>query len=423
MALRPFFAYFSNHTTMRDRFVTWGTLEDSRRLFTFELDADEAQIIRRVVPATASSEELLQTIMNAWNNRTTMPYPEGTSSERIPLQASGTIVPEGADVEDKVRVASAEREWPFDIVSAQLRRQFRAEFEELHDVVGNLTAFDEGIFERLKGVWNKVQTELTNKVLRYEHTHDLRKLSDELFAKMKELRRGKEKEVRSKSKELKKDFREILAGAQSRLEKKENLRGLFNDLKKIQAAISKAPLSRDDRNSLRKSIDQLFKATKSEINATGEDAGVLTEQRVRTEKRLQGLQGAIKRMKHSVHRDNQDIFYENKRIQRAGNQLAEQLGAAKMTMLKERAASKQTKLDDMLKTEADLIKRLDKIKKREEKALAKRQEMKAENAVAVASSDDKTPNNKARKRERNRPIVTNKMVKDAAAILGMDLGA
>jgi len=408
---------------MRDRFVTWGTLEDTRRLFTFELDADEAQIIRRVVPATASTEELLQTIMNAWNNRTTMPFPEGTSSERIPLQASGTIVPDGAEVEDKVRVASAEREWPFDIVSAQLRRQFRAEFEELHDVVGNLTAFDEGIFERLKGVWNKVQSELTNKVLRYEHTHDLRKLSDELFVKMKKLRRGKEKAVRSKSKELKKDFREILAGAQTRLEKKQNLRSLFNDLKKIQDAVSKASLSRDDRNSLRKSIDELFKATKSEINATGEDAGILTEQRVRLEKRLNGLIGAIKRMKHSVHKDNQDIYYENRRIQQAGNQLAEQLGAAKMIMLRERAESKQVKLDDMLATEADLQKRLDKIKKREEKALSKRQEKKAENAVPVASTDGKTPTSKTRNRNRKRPIVTNKMIKDSAAILGMDWSA
>ena len=408
---------------MRDRFVTWGTLEDTRRLFTFELNADEAQIIRRVVPATASTEELLQTIMNAWNNRTTMPFPEGTSSERIPLQASGTIVPDGAEVEDKVRVASAEREWPFDIVSAQLRRQFRAEFEELHDVVGNLTAFDEGIFERLKGVWNKVQSELTNKVLRYEHTHDLRKLSDELFVKMKKLRRGKEKAVRSKSKELKKDFREILAGAQTRLEKKQNLRSLFNDLKKIQDAVSKASLSRDDRNSLRKSIDELFKATKSEINATGEDAGILTEQRVRLEKRLNGLIGAIKRMKHSVHKDNQDIYYENRRIQQAGNQLAEQLGAAKMIMLRERAESKQVKLDDMLATEADLQKRLDKIKKREEKALSKRQEKKAENAVPVASTDGKTPTSKTRNRNRKRPIVTNKMIKDSAAILGMDWSA
>ena len=408
---------------MRDRFVTWGTLEESRRLFTFELDADEAQIIRRVVPATASTEELLQTIMNAWNNRTTMPFPEGTSSERIPLQASGTIVPDGADVDDKVRVASAEREWPSDIVSAQLRRQFRAEFEELHDVVGNLTAFDDGIFERLKGVWNKVQSELTNKVLRYEHTHDLRKLSDELFVKMKELRRGKEKAVRSKSKELKKDFREILAGAQKRLEKKENLRGLFNDLKKIQDAVSKGSLSRDDRNGLRKSIDELFKATKSEINATGEDAGVLTEQRVRLEKRLNGLIGAIKRMKHSVHKDNQDIHYENRRIQQAGNQLAEQLGAAKMTMLRERAESKQVKLDDMLATETDLQKRLDKVKKREEKALSKRQEKKAENAVPVASTDGKVPAAKTRSRNRKRPIVTNKMIKDSAAILGMDWGA
>ena len=403
---------------MRDKFVTWGELDGTRRLFAFELDAEDARITRRVVPAAASTDELMQTILNAWNNHATMTYPADTAKDVIGLTTTGTIVPEGASVDDKVRVASAEREWPFEVVSARLRKQFRDELEEIQDVVHGLEKFEESVFERLKGTWNKVQQELNNKVIRYEHTQGLRKLSDELFAKLKVLRRGKDKEVRSASKELRKTLRTKLVALQGELEAKKDLRGLFNRLKSLQQEINKAQLSRDDRHALRKQIDELFKATKSEIDATGADAGALSQQRERLEKRLQGLEHAIKRMKHSLHRDNQDIFYENKRVQRAGNQLAEQLGAAKLAMLGQKSESKQTKLDDMLATEADLRKRLDKLIKREEKAIAKKQaaaQQKAQ-AVAVASSDEGavTPT-----RQRSSMRVPRQLIADAATAVAL----
>ena len=403
---------------MRDKFVTWGELDGTRRLFAFELDAEDARITRRVVPAAASTDELMQTILNAWNNHATMTYPADTAKDVIGLTTTGTIVPEGASVDDKVRVASAEREWPFEVVSARLRKQFRDELEEIQDVVHGLEKFEESVFERLKGTWNKVQQELNNKVIRYEHTQGLRKLSDELFAKLKVLRRGKDKEVRSASKELRKTLRTKLVALQGELEAKKDLRGLFNRLKSLQQEINKAQLSRDDRHALRKQIDELFKATKSEIDATGADAGALSQQRERLEKRLQGLEHAIKRMKHSLHRDNQDIFYENKRVQRAGNQLAEQLGAAKLAMLGQKSESKQTKLDDMLATEADLRKRLDKLVKREEKAIAKKQaaaQQKAQ-AVAVASSDEGavTPT-----RQRSSMRVPRQLIADAATAVAL----
>ncbi len=403
---------------MRDRFVTWGTRNGERSLFTFELDAEEAQIIRRVVPPADSTEELLQTILNAWNNHTTVTYPAGTERELVELTASGTIVPPGGDVDDKVRVASAEREWPFDVVSARLRKQFRGELEELADVIHGLEKFEDAVFERLKGAWNKVQTELNNKVLRYEHSHDLRKLSDELFEKIKILRRGKEKEVRSKSKELKKDIRADLKKAQTKLEEQKDLRALFKELQRIQERVNKAPLAREDRNALRRNLDELFKATKSEITATEADASFLTQQRSRLEKRLAGLEHAIKRMKHSVHRDNQDMFYENRRIERAGNQLAEQLGAAKMQMLQERADSKQAKLDDMLATEADLRKKLDKLAQREQKAQAKREAAEAEKAsiTPIASSTGKP---KAKGKRKGRSVFHPQVIKVAATVTAM----
>ena len=407
---------------MRDRFITWGHHEGQRRLYSFELEPEDARITRRAVPAADSSEDFLQTVLTAWKQQNPVGWPAGTEVDQTGLLASGTMVPEGVELEDKLLAASAERDWPFEVVSARLRRQFGDELTELGDVIKGLEAFDEVVFERLKGAWAKVQQELTNKVLRYEHTHGLKRTSDELFRRMKELRRGKDREVRAESRGAKRELEEKLATVEGRLaatvsaKQKQDPRALFNDLKALQQELKQAKLAGPDRRALRKRLDKLFKAAKAEIDASGADAGHLSQQRARLEHRLKGLEGAIKRMRHSVDRNEKDIFYENKRVERAGNQLAAQLGAAKLEMLRGRVSGKQAKLDDMLATEADLRKKLDKLVAREAKALAKKEAREAERAAArpVASSDGKPVNLRQR-----RGVVHPRTVADLAAVVAL----
>lgn len=403
---------------MRDRFITWGTRAGARHLVSFELDAEDAQIIRRVVPAGDSTDTFMRTVLSAWEQRNVINFPAGTERDVITMSTSGTIVPEGIEIEDKLRIADAERNWPMLVVRARLKRQFAGEFEEIRDVINGLEKFEEAVFERLKGAWNKVQHELNEKVLRYEDTRKLKKASDELFAKMKLLRRGKEKEVRNQSREVRAELQARLAEAQTRLEEKRDLRGLFGHLKGIQTEVGKAKLAPPDRHALRKRLDELFKAVKSEIDATGADAGHLTQQRERLEKRLAGLEGAIKRMRYSVDRDQKDKYYENKRQQRANSQLAEQLAAAKLLMLEDRSGSKQEKLDDMLATEANLKQQLEKLRKREAKAVERRQQARGAKAGAtpVASSTGKPRITRERRRG---GLVPQGMILTAAAALDL----
>ncbi len=407
---------------MRDRFITWGTSDGARRLFTFELEAEEAHIIRRTLPAADSSEEMMQTVINAWMQHTTIEFPEGTHKERIPFAATGTIVPEGADIEDKVLVASAEREWPFAVLSSLMSRQFRGELEELREAVNLLDAFDDGMYERIKTTWNKIQVEVSNKALLYEHLGPLRTLSDEMFARMKQLRRGERNERQSASKDVKNEYTAELAQAQTQLEEKRDLRKLFNILRNIQDRVNKAALSRSDRDTLRKRLDELFKATKSEMDASGAMAGVLSEKRARLEHRLKGLEGAIGRMRYSMDRDNKDMWYEGKRADRANNQLAEQLAMAKLTMIGDKAKGKAARLDDMLATEATLRKQLDKLIASEERAQAKRKEQAApKDAALVGSTEDgkvqqaKRGKTKARKERKPRGPVAFGLMKTVSA--------
>ena len=396
---------------MRDRFITWGTLDDQRRLFTFELEADDAEIIRRVLPARPSSEALRQTIINAWVQRTTMNYPEGTLTERIPFASFGSIVPDGADVEDKVRVASAEREWPFDLISGQLRRQFTGELEEFREKVEVLEKFDDGVYERLKAISDKIKAELDNKTLRGHDFAKLKDLTDGLFGVMKRLRRGERKKLDQASRGVKQEFLTELTAVQAQLEEKTDPRKLFKDLRGIQDRVKAAKMRGSDRNALRKRLDQLFKAVKAEMDASGATVSALSQKRAHLENRLKGLKGAISRMRYSVDRDNKDMFYEGRRRERANNQLAEQLAALKLTTIGDRAQSKASRLDDMLATEAELEQKLAKLIKAEEKAAAKR----AAAAERAAQSSPPAGPPAAGKKRKGRRAVHPRLVDDVVA--------
>lgn len=381
---------------MRDKFVTWGTRSNERCLFTFELDAEEMQITRRSIPTSYSTDDLMKQILNAWTNHTTISFPEGTDKQVIPVSSSEPFTEAGVDYEDKGRIESARLQWPKDISSAQMAKQIKGELSEIADLIEDLTEFDARLFDRLKLIWEKVLNERKEENLLHEHVKKIKKINDGLFEKLKGLRREQRKQLSSESKKIKAALRIKLSEAENELEEKKDLPKLFNKLKKIQAEINSAKLDKGDRNVLRKSIDELFKATKSEIESSGAFSEKISKQRTHLENRLQGLEAAIGRMENSIKRDEKDQFYENKRLKNAGNQLAQQLGQAKLLMINERTNSKQEKLNAMLKTKADLDKKLKKIKAREEKALKNKNQQKDHVKVASSSGQD----NKNKKSEK-----------------------
>ena len=417
---------------MRDRFITWGSRDGARRLFVFELDIEDFQIIRREIPEEHSTQEMLQTVINAWNQHTTIHYPEGSSSERIPFSASGTIVPAGAEVEDKVRVASAEREWPAMVLSSAMSRQFSSELEELAETIKNLEDYDENIFERAKSVWTRVQQERTNQALRHDDTENLKVQVDEIFEQLKKLRRGDRKRQNEQSKQIKAEFQARLQAAQSQLEAKKDLQGLFQQLRDIQADLKSAPFRREDPTVLMNRLDELFKATKAERSNSPEEINRIEQQRSQIERRLEGLQKAIARMRNSIKRDQTNANYENRRVERAPTQLAEQLAAAKLMIIHQQSDSKQSVLDDMLATEAMLLKKLEKLAAKAKKSAGNKpsNKAKAPNEGGPSGKTGKTPKGKEKqgdqvqksqgeKATKARTAFGKRTILDAAAVISI----
>ena len=144
------------------------------------------------------------------------------------------------------------------------------------------------------------------------------------------------------------------------------MQGLFDELKDLQRKFKDAKLTKGHRGQIWKKLDNAFKIVKEK--KYGDKGGKSNNTLERIERRYQGLMSALNKMKSSVGRDEAEMSFQSRRADNSDGQLEQQIRQAKIAMIEERLNSKKVKLDDMLKTQADLEK---KIKKQKKKKLTK----------------------------------------------------
>ena len=163
---------------------------------------------------------------------------------------------------------------------------------------------------------------------------------------------------------------------------------LFEELKNIQRQFKEAKLSREDRSTIWERLDAAFKVVKEK--RFGPQAARDSNPSDRVGRRLNGLVGAIDKMEKSIQRDRDDLEFQQRRIDRADNQLEAQIRVAKIRMIEERIRSKEEKLKDMHSTQEQLKKKVESIKARaaKEEAAAKKMAEKKE-AIAKEMEENK----------------------------------
>lgn len=382
---------------MKSRIVLWGTQgEKEKVLIGIELVALENKVLLHVVPEAAATETFYNLLMNEWREGREVEWPAAENTIERPLTASDSILPEDIKVQRTDVVQRAQSEWHFVVLSAKLKDVYDSEIRDIKEKVQEMTQFDGGVWEELKGFWGKVQEQIRDKNLFRSHANNIKKEVNELFDELKTMRSSLDAELKTKSEEIYKEFSERLDVVEEKIEKGLGLQPLFNDLKDIQKKFRDSDLIRKHQNKLWKRIDNAFKAVKSKRFGSENDSGGRLG---RLQSRYDGLSKAINRMRSSIGKDKKDIEWEESRIGKTDGQLEAQLRTAKLKMIQERISSKQVKLDDMLKTEGQLKAQIEKEMAREEerkrveqaKAEAKEkiQEKVAANKEKMAAADDK----------------------------------
>ena len=351
---------------MKRKLVLWGSnSQDEKILLGLELIAERKEVNIYSLPEAQVTKELNDQLFNNWRRQNEEGFPVETAKKQVKeLTVSGSLLPEGIKVDNEDLVGRAQTEWHFVVLSNKLSETYKQELEDLKKRVDDLSKFDSGIWEELKGFWSKVQTQIREKNLFREHSEHLKASTNLLFDQLKGLRKKLDEQFRERSKENKKQFMEVLENFEQKVEKEIRLEGVFNELKDVQRKFKETDFVRRDRSDVWKRLDGLFKKVK-EKRFGDTDGQKMKSPLERLEKRYEGLLKAIERMQRSIAKDEKDYNYQKNKQKGFSGQLEQQLKEAKLGMIKERVDSKKEKYEDMIKTKQMLEQRMEKQKEKE----------------------------------------------------------
>ncbi len=351
---------------MKTKLVLWGrNAQDERVLIALRLQPKANKVDLYTFPEAIATEDFSQKMLNEWRNGTDVPFPEGHTHQEKVLSVTESLLPEDLKVERSDLINRAQTEWHFIVLSSKLNETYQAELQDLKERVEQLSGYSGEVWEELKGFWAKVQDQMRERNLFREHADELKNTTNDLFGKMKDMRKTLDKEFQTVSEQHLNEFKETLGGIKERLEKGLNLNGIFEDLKNVQRKFRDTKLTRDHRSSVWDQLDGLFKEVKTKRYGGDSKAGN-TSPSERLKRRYDGLINALGKMEQSINRDKKELDFQDKRVSNSAvGQLEAQLREAKMMMIKERIRSKEEKLGEMLQTKTDLEKRMESQKEKD----------------------------------------------------------
>ncbi len=361
---------------MRKKLVLWGKdAQDDRILITLELQTEDNQVAIRVYEENAVPDPVYRAIMDQWRLDQEVELPAAKQELVRELKVAEALLPEALKADRADLLLRAQTEWHFTVLSEKLRKAYQAELEEIKDRIERTENFESEHWNSLRDFWRKVQDQIRDRTILREHTDEIKKQTNALFAVLKERRSVLDREFRERSKESMEKFNAVLAEIEERIEKNLPFNNIFKDLRDLQRKFHNEKFTKDHRKKLWNRIDAAFKAVKAKRFGDKKENAAATD---RLKKRYDGLIKAIEKMERSIKRDENDLKFEHRRMETTNGQLEAQIRQAKVQMIQSRMDSKQEKLSDMHKTREQLERRMEKQRKRREE-----EKRKAEAAAAA----------------------------------------
>lgn len=350
---------------MKTNLVVWGeNAQKEKLLILLDLLPEENKVTIFTIPEGLVTEDLERKLMDEWRVGSPVELPEGTQKiERI-LSVSDSLLPEDLTTDRTDIINRAQTQWHFVVLSSKLNSAYQSELADIQEKVNGLKDFSQDVWDELKQFWQKVQEQVRDRNLFAEHAGILRESINQLFTSLKDLKSSFEVEVEKASADILKEFNESIAAIEKKINEGNRLQNLFDELKNIQLSFRDLKFIREHRTEAWEKLDSAFKLLKEKKYgnqpATGEGSPI-----VRLQRRYDGLISAIDKMQTSIDRDKADLDFHTKKATTSDRQLEALVAQAKLAMLQDRISSKEEKLDEMMKTKAELEVRMKEIKVKE----------------------------------------------------------
>jgi septal ring factor EnvC (AmiA/AmiB activator) len=376
---------------MKTKLVLWGNDKDDKRiLITLELLSSENQVVLNVIPENAATDELYTQLMDQWREGETITFPESMTTQTQELTLAENLLPEEIKVEKTDVITKAQAEWHFVVLSEKLYASYLSEIDMMKEKIASASAFDKDMWEELKRLQSKVQSQFKDRNIQREHIGELRTKINEIFDMLKQLRAAQDAEFRDVSDKNYEKITSRLGAIENKISEDGKFSIIFDDLKALQRDLKTIKLVREQRNELWERIDNTFKSVKEKrFGPQKEVAATSPTGTDRVKNRYDGLMSAISRMEISIKRDREELDEQLDKIKhsRFEGVLEQQISQAKMNMIENRITSKETKLKDMHDTRNELEAKIKNIKEKEERRIQKEAEEKAKEAEKAAAAE------------------------------------
>jgi hypothetical protein len=338
---------------MKTKVVLWGeNASNEKILIALELLEKDSKVNIYTFPIEVATEEFYQKLSTDWRDGKPLDFPQHTIIER-PLSISESLLPDDIKVVKTDLISRAQAEWQVVVLSSKLYELYKDEIDELKEKIDSLSEYDDKLWQDARTFWGKVQDKVQDQTLFREHSNILKERTNNLFDKLKQLKKAIQSEYEKESKEFATALMNEMTEVEDKLNKGLGLKPLFEQMKAIQDKYYQSKLSREDRKTVWDKLDATFKALKDKKPGGGGGAGGAGSAD-KLQSRYAGLVETIKTMEKSIARDKQDYEFQMKKIEQTDGQLEMQIRQAKLKMLQERISSKDAKLQDMSKIKIEL---------------------------------------------------------------------
>jgi len=402
---------------MKNRIALWGKNDHGDKLLlALELMPESARVRVFIFNEASVGEEFHQAITRDWRDGKEVDFPEGHTQDERDLSVSGNLLPDGISADKPEILSRIQAEWNFSILSGRLFTAYQSELIELKDKIGQSLRFDKARWDELKGFWDRVQTQAREKSLFRDHTEQLKTQANALFEQLKEMRGKLDEEFERNSRTVFEELKLKLEDIERKVSEGVRLQPLFDELKEMQKKIRDLKLSREDRNRIWDKLDATFKALKAKRFGPENPEG--DNPLIRIQKRYDGLVAAIRKMEGSVARDEEELRFQNGRVDASSGQLEAQIRQAKVVLIEERIRSKKDKLVEMVATKMDLERRMEQLRTKDKKKEENQRREEARKAAQDKIAEDIANASAAREKD---PQTRESLLGAAAAILGDSL--
>jgi len=362
---------------MKHKLVLWGKNAESEKvLIALELQAEHSNVKVYSFPHETVNDAFVDSMMSHWRDGSKeVEFPEGYTVIDRPLSVTESLLPENLSADRPETLHRTQTEWHFIVLSQKLHQAYQEELAEFKEKIEALKAYDGNMFHKLRKYWDKLLEQKRSRNIHKEHADELLDNAAKLFDKLKEMRKRMDEEVSEISQSAFDQLSKALEKIEESIESgSTRFNNTFDQLKKIQQEYQKSRMTNEHRSSLWERIDGAYKKLKARRFGPEANDGTLVE---RFDSRLKSLDEAVKRIESSLRRDEDELQFQQRKVNKSEGQLEAQIRLAKIKMIEERVTEKRIKLEEFTKIQSDIQRQIKSIQDREAKQAAKEAERQA----------------------------------------------